>query len=465
VIGAERLDRHSSVERSYYALAVAFGLVLIAVTPPFQVPDEPHHFYRAYQIAQGGLISEARGDSSGGVIPSALVDLGVRFKDGIAFHPEKKLDPRAIRAAFAIPLSPERAEFASFPGAALHSPVAYLPQAAGILVGKAIGAPALALLYLGRICNLLVATTAIALAIRTIPAFKNVLLLLALLPMSVYLISSLSADATTIALAFLFIAMVLGAAHGPASKISARRVLLLFLVVALLALCKIVYALLSLAFFLIPAAKFRSRVAYYTVGSALVIGSLWIALAWLRVVEPLFVPAAPQNISSFADAQTFILSHPLAYLQMIADNFAQYGLFYARSFVGTLGWLDTPLALWFVIPYAACLTACALLDGGREPIPVRARVLLAAVTISTILLVVTSAFFIWTDATTLKIGPAQGRYFIPVAPMALLVLYRARSNPMQGPAGPTRWAPLAALFALIYTVVVVLRRYYELRLG
>jgi hypothetical protein len=32
-------------------VALLIGALLVALTPPFQVPDEPNHFYRAYQVA------------------------------------------------------------------------------------------------------------------------------------------------------------------------------------------------------------------------------------------------------------------------------------------------------------------------------------------------------------------------------------------------------------------------------
>jgi hypothetical protein len=45
-----------SPEWYFLVIALTFGLATMIVTPPFQVPDEFHHFYRAYQVAEGQII-------------------------------------------------------------------------------------------------------------------------------------------------------------------------------------------------------------------------------------------------------------------------------------------------------------------------------------------------------------------------------------------------------------------------
>ena len=42
----------------FLRIALAFGVILALLTPPFQSPDEHLHFYRALQIADGHLICQ-----------------------------------------------------------------------------------------------------------------------------------------------------------------------------------------------------------------------------------------------------------------------------------------------------------------------------------------------------------------------------------------------------------------------
>jgi Predicted membrane protein (DUF2142) len=50
---AETEPSRLTPDRLVLALGLAGGLLLVFVTPPFQVPDEPAHFFRAYQVATG----------------------------------------------------------------------------------------------------------------------------------------------------------------------------------------------------------------------------------------------------------------------------------------------------------------------------------------------------------------------------------------------------------------------------
>ena len=92
--------------------------------------------------------------------------------------------------------------------ASIYSPVAYLPQAAAIAAGRAFGLHPLALMYLGRVANLMVWIALGYAAIRAAPDLGRPLLLLLLMPMSIFQAASLSADATTNGLAALLAAVV-----------------------------------------------------------------------------------------------------------------------------------------------------------------------------------------------------------------------------------------------------------------
>ena len=46
--------------RVFLVSAVLGGAAFIVTTPPFQVPDEPAHFYRAYSVSEGRLLVQTR---------------------------------------------------------------------------------------------------------------------------------------------------------------------------------------------------------------------------------------------------------------------------------------------------------------------------------------------------------------------------------------------------------------------
>src|SRR5258708_38085428 len=103
----------------------------------------------------------------------------------------------------------------------------------------------------GRLANLLVAVILIALAIRAAPDYSGIIAAAALLPMSLYELASLSADAATIGLAWVFTALLL---------VPPRRLWVMALAGFALALCKPAYFLIALLAAVAPL-RWRSRIA------------------------------------------------------------------------------------------------------------------------------------------------------------------------------------------------------------
>ena len=66
-------------EKFFLALGLFFGLMFIVLTPPFQVPDETNHFFRAWQVSEGGLSAVKQDSRVGGFIPQSLVKFSTPF--------------------------------------------------------------------------------------------------------------------------------------------------------------------------------------------------------------------------------------------------------------------------------------------------------------------------------------------------------------------------------------------------
>ena len=116
-------------DKAFLVIAILFGLAYLAITPPFMVPDEREHFYRAYSISQGQL--------SGGttLLPRSVVDFAEPSRS-IPGFPDRKISLRATLAAWNTPLLPGQLATADFPGASVYSPLVYLPHVVGILLGR-----------------------------------------------------------------------------------------------------------------------------------------------------------------------------------------------------------------------------------------------------------------------------------------------------------------------------------------
>jgi hypothetical protein len=62
------------LDHCYALIALLIGFLYLLITPPFQVPDEPNHFFRCYQISEGHLLPERLESQVGGEIPRSLID-------------------------------------------------------------------------------------------------------------------------------------------------------------------------------------------------------------------------------------------------------------------------------------------------------------------------------------------------------------------------------------------------------
>ncbi len=188
----------------------AIGAIpLVLITPPFQVPDEVQHFYRAYELSELRIRAEVQNGVAGATLPDSLprlVKSSVYTADDL-FYPATPAPITKTLKLASIPLDSSARRFVTFPGSAFYSPLPYLPQALGIAVGRMIGLGPLYLLYMGRMFNCLAALGLLGLAVKSMPFAEELVIVVGLLPMSMYLYASLSADAAVIACAIVFTAL------------------------------------------------------------------------------------------------------------------------------------------------------------------------------------------------------------------------------------------------------------------
>ena len=121
------------------------------------------------------------------------------------------------------------------------------------------------------------------------------------------------------------------------------------------------------------------------------------------------------------DQLLFILADPLKYVMMIILTTIAHGL-YIRSFIGNLGWLDTPMPLVIYLSYPLFLMASSFYDDQKGPsLSIGQRAWLLVIFVFGFLLIMTMLYLSWDPVGFGKITGVQGRYFIPIAPLFFLV--------------------------------------------
>lgn len=462
-------------EKAFIWIAALAGVVFLIVTPPFQVPDEFEHFYRAYQISDFHFISEMQEDIAGGFLPSSLSQTGAIWSH-IPFHPDKKATPKHFADSFKIPLNPAEKIFTPFVNVARHHPVRYLLPAIGISIGKLLGLSPIFLIYLGRFSSLVISIVMTAIAIKITPAFKWVFLLLALTPTAVFQRSSLSGDDLTTALSYIVIAIVLRFLLVPDSdseltettvehrQISDRSILLLGFLSILLGLCKIAYFMIPSLVFLIPIRKFGSLKRYLLSCSLIMASGIVALLIWSQVNHEVMSSAGGYRLPDIdPSAQLrFTLAHPLHFLAAVWRDVANHLLIYLDHFIGVLGWLDTTIPDIVPLFYCIVFTTVALFDSEhRLYLPLKHKSLFQFIVAFTILLIYFLHYLIWNPVGATVVEGMQGRYLAPIAPLALLLLYTHKTAAILRP-GQLGWLSVSyTAFALTLSLASLWARYYR----
>ena len=442
-------------EWAFLVLALAAGLFMVFVTPPFQSPDEDVHFFRAFQLSEGKVIAQREGQMVGGSLPISLKIATAPF-ERMQFQPLEKASSKDLTTLRQQPLALQSRAFFEFKQTALYTPVAYLPAVVGIWIGRLCSLAPVELLYASRLAALLCWATIVFVAIRSIPVLKWVMMLVGLLPMGVFTASTLSADVMTNALAMLFAAVILRSSLAADGPLRWKDGLTIILLCVLVAATKQVYFPIVAMTLMIPKTRFaglRTKLLFCAgaVGVAVVTNLAW---AWLvRGVITTEAWADPQKQTQF------ILAHPWEYVRVLGNTLEVWWRKYYEWYIGVLGWLDCWLPAWVYPSYAVMILAVPLLDRGQgRTITIKERLLLAGVVVVTLLLIATSLYITYTIPMDATIRGVQGRYFIPLTIPALMLLYNRKVKV------PERWLGYTVMafctVVIVAMCLAILNRYY-----
>lgn len=376
---------------------------LSVVIPPFQSPDEHDHIKRAYLLTKGVLLLDRlEGSSSGGYIDSGLM----KFMESYGVV-RGKLSAEKVSAARSIKWS-RKPVYSPAPGTAYYFPVIYLPHALGLWVGEQLNLSVNHSYRLARAFALIAVALILMTAFRLYPPNPLVLALIAL-PMTLFQISSASLDGVSLALAIFSISAFLR--FGADKKQSSAWVLnSLAVSIAVLASSRIhtlpMLALLA-ATFMYKKDK-RTLIAFLTTTS--------FVIGWTFVTLITTIDLRVEIGKSTSHIIAFYIKNPLEFFFVISRTVSDHNIqkFYYESFLGILGWLDTPFGtLHYTFLWRSLLLITALsvsFRNIRHEWPQRA--LLLAVSVISVLFIFFALLVTWTAHPAQLVSGIQGRYFL-----------------------------------------------------
>ncbi|MEW9586288.1 DUF2142 domain-containing protein [Paraburkholderia sp. DGU8] len=443
----------SHFQRSAIALfsIIIIGSILSALIPPMQSPDEIGHTDRAYLLS---ILSHTRTLpqlSTGGDVDDALQQYQATWAQALAAKPDARVSRETAQQTSKIRWAHER-DYTGLSGAAPYFPLGYLPQALGFRIGQTLDLGVGTSYRLARFAALTAVATIIAYAFSIFPPNALVICLLAL-PMTMFQISSASADGMSFAWTVLA-GSLFRVGMQRDEVFSAWKGALLILSAFMLVTSRPQMAgvlVLPSAVFLVRNDK-RALVAS-VVSSVAAVG--WVGYAMSSNVDFRLTRSVTSK-----QAVEFYAHHPSDLVGITWRTVTDHAVIrdYWREFVGILGWLDRPMpAVAYEVAGAALVCAVAIsfsrrIGGATRALAVMAAMLAVPLTFMALLMS-------WTDLPADVINGVQGRYFIAPALLAACVLGARDTSKRRN------WAALVLsgafiAFSTTMTVSTLLWKYY-----
>lgn len=382
---------------AFAAIALVFGLAYALVTPPFEVPDEVGHYWRASSIAYGFVTN-----------PRPLMPRGFGVIVYALWTPDRTrhMTTERLRLARGVMLEPQvRGPVHAH---TFYSPAAYLPQILAAFIARVASIRPFFGFYLGRLLTLLMSILVASVAGVIAPTFRDHVHAVSLLPMSLFLFGSWSADAMTISAAFLVSSLIVAAFDGDV------RMKSIIAASFWLSLCKPSYSLLSLLALLIPARRRRDAILLLL---TIVFGSMLSASVTMSTAIALPRPDLP--VDSHAQLR-FIRDSPARFVQVLVNDLRRNGFDYLRAMTGRFGLYDVVAPVVVPVVLLLLLAAIGLMNG--PSLRPRVRIAICALTAAILVGILAYLYITSSIAGGTTIEGTQGRYILPILPLFLCVL-------------------------------------------
>ena len=417
------------LSRIYLCAGCVLGIIYMLVIPVFAAPDEPTHFYMAYDVSnsflgvyqgKGGI--EMRGDDA----ENEYITSGLSRDYYNQYYSELS----KVRVTDDEIVESEHWHLKTYR-------YFYYISAAGISLVRILKLSMGYLFLSGRLFNMLFFTASVAYAIKQIPFGKTVLFIWALLPVTLQQASSYSYDVIILALTAVVISLTLKIAYEKDAENEMKNWIPLFAGVFLLVPAKS-FAMISICFlpFMIwfKKHKINPKVNRYTV--ALLAGIFVSAL-----LAGIFAPGGGTSLNGganyivWAEEEGYtlgeLLRNPGHLFEIIGNTIFQKSDYYIGSALGNyLGWseIGVPMFIWIVY---LILLIYAGVRVNTEPVYLGRR--MKGYMILAGLLGIAFSFagmlLTWTPASADIIFGVQGRYFLPFLPVLFLAI-RSRNMKM-----------------------------------
>lgn len=415
------------LHKVYLTALLCLGLLYMLVIPPYGVTDEAQHINQAYNNSARVLGLAPKQIPWGDAYRRACDTNSALEQNATTVFSYQELVQGLLRGAPGGQSDTVVYKAEEVGGYQLP----YVLSSLGVLLGRLLHLGYVPTLLLGRLFNFALFAALTYFAVKHAPFGNAVFAAVGLLPGTLHVAASFSRDSFTLALAFLFTALTLRAA-GKKELLHWREGAVLAVLCVLLAPCKAAYVPLVLLLLLIPAARFGKawQAWTYRAGVLCTAGFLYwranIVIVWDAAMKSTdhYETAAAANPDAITYSLSYLLTHIKETLALLVNTAVQNGTHYLDGLVGgTLGNDNLALSWTFIAAFFVLLVLAVQRGHGSNLLRLsawRTSVPVWLALLGCCGLVVVGCVF-WTPTYYTTIYGMQGRYFLPVLPLLLLL--------------------------------------------
>lgn len=258
--------KNMAIEKFWLLLSLVYILPATLITPPYEVPDEPIHFYTAYrltQFSQDKNFYESLEDPYM-TMPSTIGCLGyanIQTRD-------KVINKKEVMECFKNSENTVKKSIYSYVG----PKIAFSISSLGIKVADIFSNSPGIIFYMGRLLNVFFSIFLIYKALKIAPKHKELLLVVASIPIFIQQMGSYSYDSLLNSFSLFAVAIIMKIIYDK-EKIPNWCHIVLLLSGMIISLIKIVYLPIFLLLLFIPKEKFGRKINKYIYTFVVIISS------------------------------------------------------------------------------------------------------------------------------------------------------------------------------------------------
>lgn len=407
----------------YLILGILFGSIYIFAMPVFTQSDEPSHFYRAYEIANGSIMSKKIKGVSGNYFPKSIQKIIYTGNDKVREH--KKYSDEIKMKKYKLKKNQKESVTNYASG---YTAINYIPQIIGIKIACVLNLKPIYVVIAGRISGLILTVLLFAFGIKILPIKKLFMTIVLLSPVVLSYAASISADPFTLASSFVIISYIIRYIYSK-DKIQLKDKIIISIFSIFTALCKITYLPLTFLLIFLPDKSFKNKKRKYLYVLSTIIFGIILNLSWSYIAN-----VVATNEVAYVNTYKWIFSNPIEYLVIIIRTTLNNSYDYLTSAFAGKYLVHSQISIYPIISLSYVIIFFFALFNEKSNIKVSIfnKIMAFLVGAGIYCLIVTAMYVFNTACATYDGYPVangvQGRYLLPLIPLLIFFVNNKKFN-------------------------------------